>query len=49
MPVGTVFVGLAIGDKVEGVHLRLAGDRTTIRQMAAISALDQLRVRLLDR
>ena len=47
MPVGTVFVGLAIGDKVESVHLRLAGDRTTIRQTAAISALDQLRVRLL--
>jgi nicotinamide-nucleotide amidase len=49
MPVGTVFVGLAIGDDVEAAHLRLAGDRTTIRQMAAISALDQLRVRLLRR
>ncbi|MGI8758057.1 MAG: competence/damage-inducible protein A [Acidimicrobiales bacterium] len=49
MPVGTVFVGLAIGDDVEAVHLSLAGDRATIRQMAAISALDQLRVRLLRR
>ncbi|MGI9118686.1 MAG: competence/damage-inducible protein A [Acidimicrobiales bacterium] len=47
MPVGTVFVGLAIDDGVDSVHLRLAGDRTSVRQMAAISAVDRVRLRLL--
>ncbi len=47
MPVGTVFVGLAIDDDVDFVHLRLAGDRTSIREMATISALDRVRLRLL--
>jgi nicotinamide-nucleotide amidase len=45
-PVGTVFVGLALEKRTEAVHLRLAGDRTVIRQIAAISALDLLRLRL---
>lgn len=48
-PVGTVFVGLAIGDEVDAVHLRLAGDRAAIRQTATICALDELRRRLLLR
>ena len=49
-PVGTVFVGLAIGDgPVESMRLTLPGDRRRIREFAAISALDLLRRRLLDR
>lgn len=47
-PVGTVFVGVALEKGTEAVHLRLAGDRTVIRQLAAISALDLLRLRLTD-
>jgi nicotinamide-nucleotide amidase len=47
-PVGTVFVGLAIGDTVQNVALRLPGDRPRIRSYSAISALDALR-RALDR
>ena len=47
-PVGTVFVGLARDGRTEVEHLRLAGDRTVIRQQAAISALDILRLRLTD-
>ena len=46
-PAGTVFVGLAVGDVVEHVALRLPGDRPRIRSYSAISALDALR-RLLD-
>jgi nicotinamide-nucleotide amidase len=48
-PVGSVFVGLALEERSEAVHLRLAGDRTVIRQLAAVSALDLLRRRLTDR
>jgi len=48
-PVGSVFVGLALEERSEAVHLRLAGDRTVIRQLAAVSALDLLRQRLTDR
>jgi len=40
---GTVFVGIAIGDKVSHVALRLPGDRPRIRAYSAISALDALR------
>lgn len=53
-PVGTVWIGLA-GDPVGGAHATLlqlgrygGGDREPIRQMAAISALDLLRRRLID-
>jgi nicotinamide-nucleotide amidase len=46
-PVGTVFVGLAIGDDVESVELRLPGDRRRVREFAAISAMNLLRLRLL--
>jgi nicotinamide-nucleotide amidase len=48
MPVGTVFVGLHLSGATEVSHLRLSGDRTVIRQSAAVSALDLLRLRLLD-
>ena len=46
-PVGTVYVGLAIGDQLSHVQLRLPGDRPRVRSYAAISALDALR-RALD-
>jgi nicotinamide-nucleotide amidase len=46
-PVGTVFIGLVIGDgKPESVRLHLPGDRRRIREFASISALDLLRRRL---
>lgn len=48
MPVGTVFVGVALGDDVVTTHLRLGGDRTAIRRTASSAALDELRRRLLD-
>jgi nicotinamide-nucleotide amidase len=48
MPVGTVFVGVAIGgSEVESIELRLPGDRERVRQYATISALNSLRQRLL--
>jgi len=42
-PAGTVFVGIAIGDDVHAVSLRLPGDRPRVRNYSAISALDALR------
>ncbi len=48
-PVGTLFVGLCIDGAVEAAHLRLPGDRDQMRQFATISALNLLRLRLLDR
>ncbi len=46
-PVGTVFVGLAIGQGTpEAVELRLPGDRERVRQYAAVSALNILRQRI---
>ncbi len=49
VPVGTVFVGVALGDEVAAVLLRFSGDRTSIRRLASSAALDLLRHRLLDR
>ena len=46
-PPGTVFVGVAVGERVQHVALRLPGDRPRIRAYSAISALDALR-RVLD-
>jgi nicotinamide-nucleotide amidase len=46
-PVGTVFVGLALGDRGDAVTLRLPGDRDRIRSFATISAFDRLRRALL--
>jgi nicotinamide-nucleotide amidase len=45
-PPGTVWLGLAVGDQVDAVHIRLPGDRERIRQLAVISLLDRLRRRL---
>ena len=47
-PVGTVFIGLAIGDDVTTAELHLPGDRRRIREFSAISALNLLRLRLLE-
>jgi nicotinamide-nucleotide amidase len=46
-PVGTVFLGLAMGDASEAQRVRLPGDRQRIRQYAVISAFDMLRRRLI--
>jgi nicotinamide-nucleotide amidase len=48
-PVGTVFFGVAMDGRTDVVHVRLPGDRPRIRQYAAISLLDMLRRRLLER
>jgi nicotinamide mononucleotide (NMN) deamidase PncC len=42
-----VWLGLAVGDEVDAVHLRLPGDRIRVRQLAVISAMDRLRRHLL--
>lgn len=42
-PVGTVFVGIAIGTQVRSVQLRVPGDRQRVRNYAAIGALNALR------
>jgi nicotinamide-nucleotide amidase len=47
-PVGTVFLGLALGEHVEAREVRLPGDPDRVRQYAVISVLDVLRRRLLD-
>ena len=47
-PMGTVFLGLALGDQVEARVVRLPGDPDRIRQYSVISVLDLLRRRLLE-
>ncbi len=47
-PPGTVWLGVAVGDRVEATLVRLPGDRERVRQMSVISLLDKLRHRLLD-
>lgn len=47
-PVGTVWIGVHDASGTDARLLRLAGGRDQIRQIAAISALDMLRRRLLD-
>ena len=47
-PVGTVFLGLALGEQVEAREVRLPGDPDRVRQYAVISVLDLLRRRLLE-
>ena len=49
MAVGTVFLGLALDAKTEAARIMLPGDRDRIRQFAAISLLDLLRRRLIQR
>jgi nicotinamide-nucleotide amidase len=47
-PVGTVHIGLAVGEEqAEAVKIRLPGGREQIRQFTTISALDLVRRRLL--
>jgi nicotinamide-nucleotide amidase len=46
-PVGTVFIGLALGDRVTSERARLPGDRNRVRQYSVISALNFLRRTLL--
>ena len=46
-PVGTVFLGLALGDQVEFDGRKLPGDRNRVRQYGVISLLNFLRLRLL--
>jgi nicotinamide-nucleotide amidase len=48
-PVGTVIFGVAMDGGVETASVQLPGDRDRVRQFAAISLLDLLRRRLLDR
>lgn len=48
MPVGTLCVGIAIGDAVTTRTLRMPGQRDQMRQMSVISALDLLRRTLAD-
>lgn len=48
MPVGTLCVGMAIGDRVESRTFRMPGQRDQMRQMSVITALDLLRRTLLD-
>jgi nicotinamide-nucleotide amidase len=45
-PPGTVWLGVALGDDVDAVQVRLPGDRDRIRQMTVISLVDRLRRRL---
>lgn len=48
-PPGTVYVGLALpGTKPEALALKVPGDRERVRQYSTISALDALRMRLLE-
>ena len=47
MPVGTLCVGIAIGDTVQSRTLRMPGQRDQMRQMSVISSLDLLRRTLL--
>ncbi len=46
-PPGTVWLGVAVGDTVDAVHLQLPGDRERVRQLTVISLMDRLRHRLL--
>jgi nicotinamide-nucleotide amidase len=48
-PVGTVWLGMAIDGETSATSVRLPGDRERVRQFAAISLLDMLRRRLLER
>ncbi len=46
-PVGTLYVGVAIGDDVHHKYFRLFSDREQMRQFSVICALDELRKTLL--
>jgi len=46
-PVGTVFIGLAVGDETHTFERRYFGDREIIRRRASLAAIDILRRHLL--
>jgi nicotinamide-nucleotide amidase len=46
---GTVYIGLAVGDRIEAQRVRLPGDPERVRQFACITALNWLRLVLLGR
>ncbi|MGE3620215.1 MAG: competence/damage-inducible protein A [Acidimicrobiia bacterium] len=46
-PPGTVWLGMAVGDEVSAVQVKLPGARGQVRQLSTISLLDLLRLRLL--
>jgi nicotinamide-nucleotide amidase len=48
-PVGTVFLGVALGENVEVRKVRLPGDRERVRQFSVISVLNMLRLMLEDK
>jgi nicotinamide-nucleotide amidase len=48
MPVGTLCIGLALGEELSARTLRLPGQRQQMRELSVISALDLLRHRLLQ-
>lgn len=48
-PVGTVYLGVAVGHDSDAVGTRLPGDRQRIREFSTISVLNLLRERLLAR
>jgi nicotinamide-nucleotide amidase len=45
-PVGTVFIGVAVRDRVETAHFRFDGDRASVKWQSSQMALDMLRRRL---
>ena len=47
-PVGTVYIGLAAGDKVQVGHRIFDGNREQIQEITAVTALDMLRRHLLN-
>jgi nicotinamide mononucleotide (NMN) deamidase PncC len=47
--VGTLYVGVAVGDLVHHKYFRLFSDREQMRQFSVICALDELRKTLLAR
>ena len=46
---GTVYIGLAVGDRIDAQRVRLPGDPERVRQFACITALNWLRLVLLGR
>jgi nicotinamide-nucleotide amidase len=48
-PVGTVFVGVAVGEQVEAQRFLFSGPRASVKAQSAQAALDLLRRRLLAR
>jgi nicotinamide-nucleotide amidase len=45
-PVGTVFIGVGVGDQVESRHFRFEGDRASVKWQSSQMALQMLRGRL---